>query len=123
MTTGTWSSPTEVTDVQIAFPADALDRMPPRDECEEALALLPPDEERMWRNFQREWFFNGLPGSTVFDVKEGIDPEIALRHLASIQGSFAPQHEHKESAVAFLASLWFESVRYDGDEEELPDTL
>lgn len=118
MSSGRWSSPAEVSDVDIAFPAGALERMPSREECEEALALLPPGEEKMWREFQRTWFFGGLPGSTVLDVREGIDPEVAMRHLSSIQGSFEPQHEHKEAAVAFLASLWFAGVRYDGDEVE-----
>jgi hypothetical protein len=45
-------------------------------------------------------------------MKEGVDGNLAFRHLSAIQRSFTPKHEHKEAAVAYLASLWFEDVDY-----------
>lgn len=113
-TTTTWDTPAEVSDLELAFPANALDLMPLHEDCEAALAALPRDEQRKWREFQQRWFFEGLPATTEFDCKSGIDAAAALRHLAAIQGSFAPKHEHKEAAVAYLASRWFEDVRFDG---------
>ena len=105
-----WTKPTEVSDLDIAFGANALDYMPPRQECEDALKALGKRGQE-WRDFQREWFFHGLPGETEFEPKDGIDPKAAFRHLRVIQGSFAPKHEHKEAAVAYLASLWLKKVK------------
>lgn len=59
-----------------------------------------------WCDFASTWFFKGLKGAS-FEPREGIDPAKALRHLRTIIGSFEPKHEHKEAAVAYLASLWF----------------
>ena len=58
-----------------------------------------------WVDWQQEWFYSGLKGLPV--AKEGINLDAAMRHLAVIQGSWAPKHEHKQAAVAYLASLWF----------------
>jgi hypothetical protein len=43
-----------------------------------------------------------------------VDGELAIRHLQVIQASFEPKHEHKEAAVAYLASLWFTDFDYEG---------
>lgn len=102
-----WSKPTQVDDLLLVFPGSVAHLMPPRDECEAALDALP-NAGAEWREFQRRWFFRGLPGGTIVTSKPGIDPDDAIRHLKCIQGSFEPKHEHKEAAVAYLASLWFE---------------
>ncbi len=47
---------------------------------------------------------------TKFVSKPGIDETDAKRHLKAVLGSFAPKHEHKEAACAYLMSLWFEDV-------------
>ena len=36
---------------------------------------------------------------------DGIDAKKAMRHLATIQRSWSPKHEHKEAAVAFLEQV------------------
>ena len=107
-----FSKPTEMSDVEMAFPANALNYMPSREECEAALEAMPDEQEKKWRDFQRHWFFRGLPETVEFDLADGIDGNTAFRHLGAIQGSYAPQHQHKEAAVAYLASLWFTDVRY-----------
>jgi hypothetical protein len=66
-------------------------------------------EARKWIALQQQWFFCGLKGYE-FISNPGIDKADALRHLGTIQGSFEPKHEHKEAAVAWLMSLWFEDV-------------
>jgi len=113
-----WAMPRPVDDVLLAFPAQVADLMPPRDECEAALDAMP-DRGRSWLAFQQRWFFDGLSPDTTVEVRDGIDPATALRHLAAIQGSFEPTHEHKEAAVAYLASLWF--VRPPAQSEESDD--
>ena len=51
-----------------------------------------------------EWFFRGLPKFP--EARAGIDENEAIRHLSAILKSFQPSHEHKEAAVAWLASRW-----------------
>lgn len=101
-----WAVPHEVTDVEMAFPAEVTQLMPEYKEI--------PDEfkrqSNSWVKLQQEWFFEGLPGAKFFQ-KEGINPSAALRHLKCIQGSFQPKHEHKEAAVAYLLSRWFDKVQ------------
>ena len=102
--------PQPVSDLELAFPAGRImsDLMP-------AMADIPEDfrrdqgDARPWIRFQQQWFFRGLK-SVAITAKAGIDRAAALRHLAAIQGSYDPQHEHKEAAVAYLASLWLEPV-------------
>lgn len=122
---GKWTHPREIDDVTLAFPANALELMPSRDECEVGLRALPPEQRKKWMDFQKRWFFRGLPSTAQFALSTNggktIDGDAALRHLGAIQGSFAPAHQHKEAAVAYLASLWFEDVAYDGFDTEPED--
>jgi len=70
-------------------------------------AEIPEEFKRArnpWVQWQNEWFFNGLKQSPVPD---GVDGKAALRHLNHIQRSWDTNHEHKECAVAYLASKWF----------------
>lgn len=103
-----WNKPQQIDDVSLAFPASVKDLMP-------AYTEIPAESRRQsnpWVKWQQEWFFSGLKRYPV--PKEGIDRKAAMRHLNTIQGSFEPKHEHKEAAVAYLASLWFTSP--DGEE-------
>lgn len=107
-----FSKPTVVADLDIAFsvaggPSDKLHLMPAMREI--------PDEFKgrsaqwnTWVKFQQTWFFHGLPLGKI-KPKPGIDVELAIRHLKAIQKSWEPSAEHKEAAVAYLASLWLES--------------
>ena len=100
-----FSKPFPVTDLDVAFPAVVSYLMPRYEDV--------PDEFKCflggyWNRWQRERFYNGL--QILPKAKPGIDLSVAIRHLASIQGSFEPKHEHKESAVAYLASLWLEEM-------------
>lgn len=100
--------PQPVENLELAFPAHVLHLMPAFDD-------IPDDfrhnrgEARQWVQFQRDWFYKGLPAGSTFVAVDGIDAAVAARHLKTIQGSFEPSHEHKEAAVAYLASLWLVS--------------
>lgn len=96
-----WSKPQEVADAEIAFPANVSKLLPSRDEI--------PEEfwrgNTKWNKIVGQWFFCGLKGS--LEPKKGIDKDAAMRHLRVVLGSWEPKHEHKESGVAYLMSLWF----------------
>jgi hypothetical protein len=86
-------------------------------------SILPPREEipaefyngrTPWNEVFSKWFFSGLPEGTSFICKSGVVGQTAYDHLRAIIKSFEPKHEHKEGAVAWLMSLWFEDITNDG---------
>lgn len=106
--------PLKVSDMLMAFPAHVMDSMMP------AMDDIPEEfhgTRGKWQDIQSTWFFSGLR-DYKFIPKEGVDLDMALRHLRCIQGSFEPQHEHKAAAVAYLMSLWLEDAIAPKKEEE-----
>lgn len=53
----------------------------------------------------------GLSEDVEFSPREGIDAEQAYRVLGATLRSFAPKHEHKMAAVAYMMSCWFTAVK------------
>lgn len=102
-----WCKPVPVSDVTVAFPANALEFMPTMQEIPDAFKRWPGTE---WNKFQSDWFFGGLGEDVQFFAKDGVDGEMAFRQLSAIQHSFASKHEHKEAAIAYLCSLWFDKI-------------
>lgn len=105
-----WAQPSQVSTLNTAF--GTLRGLLP------AMHEIPEDFRDMnartkWHRMQAQWMFNGLKGDR-WTAKPGVDGPTALRHLATIQRSFEPKHEHKVAAVAWLASLWFDDVTYEG---------
>lgn len=101
--------PIEVSDIDLAFPAHALKLMPP-------MAKIPEAFHRgntVWNKLANDWFFKGLEEPS-FHMAPGVDGNQAHRHLSVILGSYEPKHEHKEAAIAYLASLWFTKVAAAG---------
>lgn len=103
-----FEKPMEIDAATAAFPASVEKLMPKYSEI--------PDEFKRWPGgpyvkWATKWFFSGLQREEIPAAKEGIDQAAALRHLSAIQRSFQPKHEHKEAAVAYLASLWLETPR------------
>ncbi len=78
--------------------------MPTMEEIPEEFKGLFSDHP--WVRWQASWFFDGL--KAIPDAKKGIDQDLAMRHLATLNRSMEPKHEHKQAAVAYLASLWLE---------------
>jgi hypothetical protein len=99
----------EISDVEAAFPANVLDWMPPRDEIPEEFRFMRGRSE--WNEIADSWFANGLPGNVEFYPRDGVDPEKAVKAISAVLGSFAPKHEHKEEAAAYLLSCWFSKIK------------
>lgn len=109
-----YDQPHEVTDVQIVFPANLGELLPAWNVIPGRFRVDSDDPEAMtWRRFQSRWMFRGLKKSAI-TPRADVDMDKALRHLKTVQGSYEPKHEHKEAAVAWLASRWFEAVDLDG---------
>ena len=95
----------DISQVAIAF--GDIKHLPPMKE-------IPEEFHRgrtKWNDLFGRWFYSGLPGTTEFYPKEGVDPQKAIRAVQAIMCSFEPKHEHKEAGVAFLLSEWFEDVK------------
>lgn len=100
-----FDQPQEVNDIALAFGGDMKTLLP-------SYATIPDEFKRdrnEWVEFQRTWFFRGVKKSAL-TARPDVDSEKAFRHLSAIQGSWEPKHEHKEAAVAWLASRWFAAV-------------
>ncbi len=84
---------------------------------------IPDEFERdynVWHKFISEWFFLGLEEGYKIVPKEGIDLNLAMRHIVAVMKSFQPKHEHKEGGLAYLCSMWFESVDYKARKFKMP---
>lgn len=99
-----FAAPTPMDAVSAAFGgADMRELMPKYDD-------IPQEFRRgstRWNKFQSDWFYGGITKDGLI-AKDGIDLKAAMRHLAAIQSSFEPKHEHKEAGVAYLASRWLD---------------
>jgi len=98
----------EVSDVDVAFGARALEWMPPMEDIPEEFKEFPGRTE--WHQIVSAWFFDGLSENVKFYPKDGVDAEKAFKVMRATLGSFAPKHEHKEAAVAYMLSEWFDKV-------------
>jgi hypothetical protein len=102
-----FSKPHPITDLDLAFGAAGRcvsDLLPAEKDIPEEFRR----DSNPYVRAQRKWFFSGID-HRVFVPRPGIDKNLALRHLQAIQGSFEPQHQHKQAGVAYLMSLWFET--------------
>jgi hypothetical protein len=114
--TDLYAQPVKIDDLLLAFPATLGELIPP-------LEVIPDDypHRQEWLQFQRKWFCGSLPTDCEMQPAAGVDPQVAGRHLAAIQRSFEPKHEHKEAAVAWLASRWFTRVSTPDGSYNCPD--
>lgn len=99
--------PKQIDGVGLAFPTSVEGFLPDYVDV--------PDEfknrhSNKWTKIFSRWFYSGLPKGTQFKWKDGIDGNIAIRHLKYCMGSWEPKHEHKEAGVAYLMSLWLDDV-------------
>lgn len=96
-----WSKPREVDEVNLVFPANVIGTWLPRwDEIPEEFQR----ERSSWCQLAQELFFKG---GTLPEPKEGIDREMATRHLSTVLRSFQPKHEHKIAGAGWLMSMWY----------------
>lgn len=105
-----FDQPRVVSAVELAFPARVAHLMPRYEDIPaEFRTHYGTRESAPWIRFQSDWFFKGTSKDSL-KPRDGVDADTAWRHLAVIQGSFEPRHEHKAAAVAWLASRWFSAV-------------
>ena len=97
-------NPVPVTDVDMTF-GNIEKLMPP-------MRDIPDDLPQWATKLCDDWFYCGLK-SLELTPKDGIDKQTAMRHIRTILGSFAPKHEHKTAAVAYLLSQWFEPAKWE----------
>lgn len=100
----------KVTGLDLAFPATVKHLMPKYEDIPEEFLHWSPNDK--WQKFFGDMFYHGIK-IVELKPKDGIDGQDALRHLRVIAGSFEPKHEHKEAAVAYLASQWFNDIVYE----------
>lgn len=102
-----------------AFPASIQHLMPAPEDIPEDFRH---SGDTAWNDLASTMFYKGIPQDSEFHPRPGIDPETAYWHLYCILSSYWPKHEHKEAAVAFLASCWFEKVIFgtEGSEQKWP---
>lgn len=74
---------------------------------------IPRDypSRKKWEKVMSDWFFQGLKDAK-WTPKAGVDTKKALMAIKTVMGSYAPKHEHKSAAVAYMLSEWFEDVTY-----------
>jgi hypothetical protein len=105
-----FDQPTDVPAVALAFGGDMSILMPD-------YATVPEDFKRWrgqgaaapWCEFVTDWFFKGVQLARL-TPRTDVDPKTAINHAKAIMASWEPKHEHKEAAVAWLLSRWFEAV-------------
>jgi len=104
-----WAVPQSVSPLDLAFGGNMGKLLPP-------MRDIPADFHSFnnpWVRCVGTWFTVGL-ANPVFYPKPGIDRRDAMGHMKAILMSFEPKHEHKSAGCAYLMSLWFEKVEWDG---------
>lgn len=101
-----WSTPGVVSDTDVSFGA-GLGMFPTIAEIPDEFNMYSGDRT-IWNKVFSEWFFKGM-NAGVLVAKKGIDNTKAIRYLTALMRSWEPKHGHKEAAVAYLMSLWFET--------------
>jgi hypothetical protein len=104
-----WTHPQPVDDLDVVFPTNVSHLMPTWEEIPAEFKRYPSNNK--WGKFVSDWFFFGLKDLKITPKKD-IDSVLVMRHLKAIIGSFQTKHEHKEAALAYLASLWLDDVTY-----------
>ena len=88
----------------------ATPEMPKYDEIPEEFKKLYSNNK--WNKLFIDMFYSGL-SELKLKPKKGIDESTAWNHLRLWAGSYEPKHEHKVAAFAYMASIWFEDVKYE----------
>lgn len=108
----------EISDVDVAFPARALEWCPPMKDIPNEHKNFNGDSKQ--RKLCADLLFSDVNYDTLkFLPKEGIDPEKAWKAIRATAGSFTIHHEHKEACITYFLSEWFIDFSYarkDGSE-------
>lgn len=102
----------EISQADVAFPARGLTWLPDCksmgfDTVGEACSVWM---NNAWARYISRLFFDGGALPTEEDSKEGVSKDDAAKALLIVRaslGSFAPSHEHKTSACAWILDKYF----------------
>ena len=94
-----------INDIEVQFGTTKL--LPPMDQIPEEFVK----ETTKWNKLFNDWFFGGVD-DIQFAIKDGIDPELALKCIQAHMVSWEPKHEHKTAGVSYMMSLLFEDVEW-----------
>lgn len=97
----------DIDDVTLVFPANALEWMPAMEDIPQE--FKQGDTE--WNAIASAWFYRGLPADVKFYPRKGVDAEKAVRAAKATLGSYAPSHQYKEAAVAYMLCSWFTKIK------------
>lgn len=103
--------PQEVTGIELAFGGNVEKLLPRYKDIPGEFKDM--SNQTKWNMFISRWFYDGVENLEI-DRKEGIDPQEALRHIGAILAAYEPKHEHKIAGCAYLSSLWFDDVQFEG---------
>ena len=103
----------EVSDVQLAFPANVDEYIPLMEDIPEKFKNDTGDASKWIRLVALLFYGDSRNAEIYLTPKEGIDPQKAARHIKCVLGSFAPKHEHKMAGGSYLFSEWFEDWGYE----------
>jgi hypothetical protein len=75
-----------------------------------------------WAKVASDVFFNGTPAKGTFlQTREGVDPVLLRRKIQSWMVSFAPKHERKIAACAWLLAENC-TIEYEEKKDEVKET-
>ena len=96
----------EVTDAEMAFPAQVIGKFLPD---WDAIPAGFKERNDPWSACADRLFFQGTGGFNFY-AKDGVSAEKAYRMVAACLGSYEPKHQHKIAGVAYLLATFFEKV-------------
>lgn len=113
-----WANPKSMSDVEMAFPSKVIGvYLPEMEEIPEEFKKRDPKFSDTFRS----WFYGRVGKEKDYALyvkaKEGVDTSKALSQLRAILASFQPKHEHKIAGWCYLASLWFDVLKFLPPEE------
>ncbi len=109
----------EVSDVDLAFPANGWKLLPDRKLVEKFKAKDPAYEK--WAALFTQLFFGGTPEDKKLELipRKGTDSEKAWRMIRCAMGTYGCKHEHKSEGVAYMFNAFWSDYRW-ADEEPKP---
>jgi hypothetical protein len=100
-------TPTEVTDLDLAFPAGVIGKLLPEWD------KIPAEYKKSTHpavKLAEAWFYTGLSKDAEFEPRPNIDFKKAIRHISVVMRSYEPKQEHKMAGVAYLLDSFFEKL-------------
>ena len=104
----------EVSDIQVAFPANVIGTIPPAKED------IPEEFRKKWHwdsfkpcaTAELLFFKGGRMADYGYRLKKELEPQKNMVYMALQEalGSFEPSHEHKIAGVGYMISEWFEET-------------